>query len=114
MFFDQNVIRKEFESLPDGERARLVSLMRHYEQAGFGNPSPAVIDDYGDGIKRLRHVKPAYQGRALFFSAESRTGYERLVVLTVFKEESQKVPKHVLARAKERKAVYEAERKDKP
>jgi len=73
VFFDQDVIRKEFECLPDGERARLVSLMQHYEQVGLGNPSPVMIDDYGDGIKRLRHIKPVYAGRGLFFCVESRS-----------------------------------------
>lgn len=37
--------------------------MEHYRTVGFENPSPAQIDDYGDGIKRLRHIKSNYQGR---------------------------------------------------
>ena len=73
-----------------------------------------MIDDYGDGIKRLRHIKSAYQGRVLFFATESRAGYEKLIVLTVFKKQSQDVPNNVLARARERRTAYEARRRDNP
>jgi hypothetical protein len=54
------VITREFAELPTKDRAKLLSLMEHYRTVGTGNPSPAQVDDYGDGIKRLRHIKAAY------------------------------------------------------
>jgi phage-related protein len=99
-------IKAEFIALPDRDEAKLLSLMEHYETVGFGNPSPAQIDDYGDGIYRLRHIKPAYQGRLIFFAVERVAGLEKLVVLTVFKKQSQDVPQNVLDRARVRMAEY--------
>ena len=57
--FDEEVIKKELDALPSKDADKLISLMAHYEQCGLGNPSPALIDDYGDGIYRLRHIKGA-------------------------------------------------------
>jgi hypothetical protein len=66
--FHEETIRKELDELPPKDAAKLASLMGHYEQCGLGNPSPVQIDDDGDGLYRLRHIKPAYQGRLLFFA----------------------------------------------
>lgn len=101
-FFSFDVIESELQSLQDRDRAKLISVMEHYEQAGFGTPYPADIADYGNEIKRIKHSKNAYQGRALFFVSESREGYQKLVVLTVFKKEANKVPNHVIERARQR------------
>ncbi len=59
----------------------------------------------------LRHIKPAYQGRLIFFAVERAAGFERLVVLTVYKKESQNVPQSVLERARTRMTEYKR-RKD--
>jgi hypothetical protein len=80
--------------------------MDFYRTVGFANPSPAQVDDYGGGLFRLRHIKPTYQGKLIFFAAERAAGSERLVVLTVYKKESQNVPKTVLDRARSRPAEY--------
>lgn len=66
VYFDYHTIRGEFAVLPDKDRAKLLALMEHYSAVRAGNPAPAQIDDYGDGIQRLRHIKSAYQGRVLF------------------------------------------------
>jgi phage-related protein len=107
VFFDNGVISGELDDLPAKEASKITGLMDHYRLVGRGNPSPALVDDYGDGIKRLRHVKSEYQGRLLFFTAFKTPGFERLVVLTVYKKESHDVPRNVLERAKGRKAQYE-------
>ncbi len=109
VFFDEKIIRAELDSLPPKEAAKLVSLMEHYGQIGHENPSPAMVDDYGDGLKRLRHIKPAYQGRLLFFAVDRSSGYERLVALTVYNKQSQDVPRNILDRARARKAQFEKE-----
>jgi len=107
-FFDNEVITGELDALPSKDAAKLIALMNHYELAGLGDPAPAQIDDYGEGIKRIRHIKPDYQGRGLFYVGESSAGYQKLWLLTVYKKESQDVPKHILVRARERKALHEA------
>lgn len=107
LFFDHEVIQAELDAIPAKDAAKLLSLMEHYRLAGSKNPSPAKVDDYGDGIKRLRHIKPAYKGRVLFFVVERDAGVERLIVVTVYKKESHKVPHQILDRAKHRKSQYE-------
>jgi phage-related protein len=108
--FDEDTIQKELDELPPRDAAKLVSLMEHYEQCGLGNPSPVQIDDYGDGLYRLRHIKPAYQGRLLFFAQDCSAGMERLVMLVVYKKQGHKVPQHILETAKKRKKQWEIKR----
>jgi phage-related protein len=107
-FFERDTIRAELDDLPAKDAAKLVSLMEHYRSVGTGNPSPAQIDDYGNGIYRLRHIKSAYQGRLLYFAVERTAGFERLVVLAVYKKESKSVPKTILDRAHARKRKFES------
>ncbi len=109
--FDEGTIQKELDELPSKDAAKLVALMNHYEQCGFGNPSPAQVDDYGDGIYRLRHIKPAYQGRLLFFASIRSSGFEQLVMLVVYKKQGQKVPQHIVETARKRKKQWEERRR---
>jgi phage-related protein len=109
--FDEDIIRKELDELPPKDAAKLASLMEHYEQCGLGNPTPVQIDDYGDGLFRLRHIKPAYQGRLLFFAQDRSAGFEQLVMLAVYKKQGQKAPQHILETAKRRKKQWEEKRR---
>lgn len=111
MPFDEEVIRKEFDDLPSRDADKLATLMAYYQTVGFGNPSSAQVDDYGDALYRLRHLKPAYAGRLVFFAVDREAGFERLVVLTVTKKQSQKVPASVLETAKRRKRQGEEGRR---
>lgn len=111
VFFDQGVIRAELDDLPAKDASKLTSLMEHYRTVGQGNPSPVMIDDYGNGLYRLRHIKSAYQGRLIFFAVDRAAGFERLVVLTVYKKQSQGVPQNVLDRARSRRTQFEAKEK---
>jgi phage-related protein len=106
--FDEETIRKELDALPARDAAKLVALMVHYELCGLGNPSPAQINDYGGGVFRLRHMKPAYQGRLLYFATDRSLGFERLIILAIYKKQSQKVPSGVLELAQKRKRQWEA------
>lgn len=108
--YDEQIILRELRALPDRDRAKLVALLEHYETVGLSNPMPAQVDDYGDGLYRLRHAKPAYQGRLIFFATERIKDFERLVILVVYKKEGQKTPKHVLETAKSRKKLWEAQK----
>ena len=109
--FHEDTIRKELDELPPKDAAKLASLMGHYEQCGLENPAPVQIDDYGDRLYRLRHIKPAYQGRLLFFTVDRTAGFERLVVLVVYKKQGQKAPQHILETAKRRKKQWEENRR---
>lgn len=109
--FREDTIQKELDELPPKDAAKLAALMAHYEQCGLGSPSPAQIDDYGEGICRLRHIKPAYQGRLLFFASDRSSGFEQLVMLVVYKKQGQKVPQHVLETTKKRKKQWEETRR---
>lgn len=108
--FDEDTILRELRALPVGDRAKLEALMEHYEAVGFGNPAPAQVDDYGDGLYRLRHIKPAYQGRLIFFAVDRTKGFERLVIVAVYKKQSQKTPASVIETAKRRKREWEESR----
>jgi len=108
--FDEETIRQELRTLPDRDRAKLEALIEHYETVGFDNPAPAQVDDYGDGLYRLRHVKPAYQGRLIYFAVDRTKGFERLVILAVYKKQSQKTPVSVIETAKRRKKQWEESR----
>ena len=65
---------------------------------------------HSDSGTARRHIKPAYQGRLLFFAAERSAGFERLIVLAVYKKQGQKAPQHILETAKRRKKQWEAKR----
>ena len=108
--FDEEIIQKEFDALPATDAAKLGMLMDHYETVGLGNPAPVQIDDYGDGLFRLRHIKSAYQGRLIYFTVDRSAGYERLVILTVYKKQSQKTPANLIETAKRRKQQWEDKR----
>lgn len=112
VYFDFETIQGEFADLPDKDRAKLLSLLEHYRTVGLGNPSPAMIDDYGGGLYRLRHIKPAYQGRLIFFAVERLAGLERLVILTVYKKQSQDVPQNILERSRSRMTEYKLRRQN--
>ena len=106
-FFDDDIIGREFDELPAKDAANLIVVMDHYETVGFEDPRPAKVQDYGDGIRCIRHFKSNYKGRGLFYIGESSAGYQMLWILTVYKKESQEVPKHIIERAKARKATHE-------
>lgn len=105
--FDADIITKEFDDLPAKDADKFAALLVHYQTTGLGNPAPAQVDDYGNGLYRLRHIKSAYQGRLIFFAVDRVEGFERLVILTVYKKQSQKVPDSVLETAKRRKKQWE-------
>jgi hypothetical protein len=47
----------------------------------------------------------------IFFAADRVAGFERLVILAVYKKESQKVPASLLETVKQRKRQWEEGRK---
>ena len=100
--FDEDTIRSELSSLPIKDRSKLSALLEFYENSQSGDPHPVQIDAYGGGILRIRHAKAAYQGRALGYISESRKDYQKLILLLVYKKESDRVPSAVMETARRR------------
>ena len=117
--FDEAVIEKEFEAL---ERASVVDLakldfcMKRYEEVSpKENPSPAFIQTFADGFLELRHIKGDYKGRLLFYPATSPKETEDLVMLVVFRKQTQKTPAAVIELAVKRMRIdQEKRRKGEP
>ena len=51
---------------------------------------------------------PPARAVGFYYVGESSAGYQKLWILTVYKKESQEVPKHILERAKARKTSHQA------
>jgi phage-related protein len=110
-YFDDDVITQEFEDLPAKDAANLIATMDHYETVGFQDPKPAKVQDYGDGARCIRHIKSNHKRRVLFYVGQADSGYQKLWILTVYKKETQEVPKHVMDRARARKTRHEAKQR---
>lgn len=99
--FDAETINAEFMSLPAADASDLATAMKAYQEdlgAGYR------IDHYGEGLAMIKGTK---QGRGLFFTAETevmKDGETRvwLVLLKVYKKESQKADKQAVATARQR------------
>jgi phage-related protein len=109
--FDGETIRSELNALPKKDRSKLSALIEYLEECPRENPHPVQIDAYENGVLRIRHIKAAYQGRALCYIAESREGFQKFVLLLVYKKESDRVPPAMLETAKRR---MDRHRKGKP
>jgi len=92
--FDPKVVEKEFLAIPINDRSKLISVMTAHEREEAG---PIKIQTYGGGISCIRHISGRYQDRCLF--AETA---DDLVILTVYKKETQEIPQHILERAQSR------------
>lgn len=74
--------------------------MENYQRMRDAN---YTVKNYGDD---LLVIKGREQGRCLFFSPEVVDGEERLIVLLIYKKESQEVPERVLKTARARMVRY--------
>jgi phage-related protein len=91
--FDENEIEKELDALKKSSISDLAKLdfcMSRYELVGANeNPSPALIKPFDEGFLELRHFKGNFKGRLLFYLPK---GSEEMVMLVVFRKETQKTP----------------------
>lgn len=108
--FDDEIIRSELSDLPIKDRAKLVALIEYYEESQSGNPYPVQLNVYDHGLIRLRHAKASYQGRAILYIAESKKEFQRLVLLVIYKKESNKAPDSILVTAKKRMEQHKKEK----
>jgi phage-related protein len=94
--FDENVIDQEFEALRKSsslDLAKLLFCIQRFEQVSpKDDPSPAFIQSFDAGFLELRHKKGEYKGRLLFYAPKAASGTEELVILVVFRKETQKTP----------------------
>ena len=87
--------------------------MRRYEQVNHKeNPSPAFIESFDAGFLELRHIKGNYKGRLLFYVPKAPKGTEELVMLVVFRKQTQKTPRAMIELAEKRMKVDMARRND--
>jgi phage-related protein len=104
--FDEDEIEKELDALEKASSSDLAKLdfcIRRYEQVGAKeNPSPALIESFNGGFLELRHMKGNYKGRLLFYMPKVPTGTEELVMLVVFRKETQRTPQAMIDLAKKR------------
>ena len=110
IFFDREVIVAEFKLLPERDEVGLHTLIARLEEAPVFVTKPILIEDYGE-IKCLRDRDASYQGRCLFFVAEAKREFQKLVIVKVYKKEKQAVPKSVMATAIQRKNAWLEENK---
>lgn len=104
--FDRRTIDRELDDLLRAsakDAAKLDFCVLRYQNVGFGeNPSPAAIKQFKEGFLKLRHASGEYKGRLLFYVPNQPRGTSDLVILTVFRKETQKTPKEIVARAVQR------------
>lgn len=104
--FNEAVIDDEREALRKSSSVDLAKLdacmVRIEDTSPHENPSPAMIESFAEGFKELRHVKGDYKGRLLFYEPSIPKGTEDLVMLVVFRKQTQKTPRTVVRTAVER------------
>lgn len=98
--FDDAVIRKEFLYLPRESARDLKWAMENYQS---GRDVIYTAKSYGGN---LMMIKGSGQGRCLFFGSEVVDDIERLIVLLIYKKESQDLPERILRTARERMTRY--------
>jgi len=98
--FDDEVIRKEFLDLPRESARDLKWAMVNHQN---GRELNYTLRNYGDD---LLMIKGHGQGRCLFFGKEVAGDEEKLIVLLIYKKESQEVPERVLRTARDRMRRY--------
>ncbi|MFM9873735.1 MAG: type II toxin-antitoxin system RelE/ParE family toxin [Fimbriimonadaceae bacterium] len=86
--FDKKIIRREILSLSSQDHKRLTVAMKAYQlDLGVGYK----LKNYGNQIEMLTDSGDG-QGRCIFFTRSP----ERLIVLLIYKKESQKIPASIL------------------
>jgi phage-related protein len=71
-----------------------------------------MIESFDEGFKELRHEKGAYKERLLFYEPTVSQGTNKLVMLVVFRKQTQKTPKAEINKAKKRMAADIKHRKE--
>lgn len=103
MPFDEEEIDTEFETLRRSssvDAAKLEFCVGRVEDVASNvNPSPALIWTFDDGLKELRHENGRYKGRLLFYEPPTEGEVQELVILAVFRKQTQKTPKSEINKA---------------
>ena len=100
--FEGETINREFRGLPHRDRRDLTHAMESFQDFGYES-AKALCEEIQDGVLRIKN-KNGTAGRGLYFGpGKRRKGRNILVLLTVYKKESQKTDKTALRRAISRK-----------
>ena len=115
--FDQDQIDAEFEALERAsasDAAKLEFCMELIEDTpAHENPKPALVRTFDEGFKELRHEKGIYKGRLLYYDPPMTAGEaQELVVLVVFRKQTQKTPNAIVNKAVSRMRLDLAKRKE--
>src|SRR5947209_1503191 len=101
--FEPATITEEFRRLDSPHRAKLMYAMERFQESFIKVAPAAIKSGYPQGILEIRHQEGVYKGRALFFERTS----EQLIVLIVYRKESNKTPKRFIGLALNRKHTHE-------
>ena len=114
--FEEDAIEEELDALERASSSDLAKLdfcMRRYEQVSpKENPSPALVESFDEGFLELRHIKGDYKGRLLFYVPKVPKGTEELVMLVVFRKQTQKTPRAMIDLAEKRMKADMAKRNE--
>ena len=114
--FDVETIDAELDALHKASKSdssKLDFCIRRYQEASpKENPSPALIESFDEGFLELRHVKGDYKGRLLYYVPKLPKGTEELVMLVVFRKQTQKTPQATVDLAVKRMQADVAKRKE--
>jgi|GEM_PF-1710799 len=103
--YDAETINEELLSLSKADFLDLTLAMEYFQNA---SEAKYTVKNYDDG---LMMIKGNRQGRCLwFFKGETVDGIEILIVVLVYKKETQRVPSKVLETARSRMAMYREKR----
>lgn len=78
-------------------------MMDDFRVAPIRPEPPIPVQSYEGGIRCLRLRSPKYAGRCLFFVAESSKDFQKLVIVVIYKKETDQVPSAILHKAIARK-----------
>jgi phage-related protein len=102
--FDEITIISELRKLPAQDRSALFEAMQHFQN---GTRIGYTHKRYGKELEMITDSGVG-QGRCLFFVRDQNN----LIILLVYKKESQKLPKQIEQAARIRLAKYRNERND--
>lgn len=100
----------EFDALTRSSRSdshKLAYCLKRIEESGPENPHPALVKSFGDRLYEVRHTSNDYAGRAFVMYERAAMSARKVIILHVFRKESQATPEKHLMIARKRKKIVE-------
>ena len=114
--FDPVTILREFQRLSRADYQALKHAMGKYAQSEDEILPPAMVEDqhkYGEKYKplvKVRHRNGNHAGRAFFYRGPEENGVQAMIVLLVYKKESDEAPQRLLEAAYQRMVRHRGNR----